>query len=451
MWGRSGFYQSGGAYGFRDQLQDAMALVHAAQRCCASRCCAAAGRQFRRATCSTGGIRRSGRGVRTHCSDDYCGCPTRPAATSPRPRRHRRARRADAPSSRAARSSPRRTAYYDLPQCDPPRTRHLYEHCVRAIEHGLRFGEHGLPLMGSGDWNDGMNLVGARGGARASGWRSSSTMCSAVSPRWPARNDADFAPQCLRRRAQLRATSRRTAGTAQWYRRAYFDDGTPLGSAANDECRIDSICPELVGALGRGDPGGRAGHGVGGPAPGRRDAGLIQLFDPPFDNSTSTPATSRATCPACARTAGSTPTPPSGQPWPLPPHGRYAERAWELFGLINPVHHGDTTGSIAIPTRSSPMWSPPTSTRSAPHTGRGGWTWYTGSAGWMYRLILESLWPAAPRRSRGRGLKRFVVSRKVGVYGGRGELLAYRCDCATNGLALGGSISLARSQYAGRP
>jgi cellobiose phosphorylase len=160
VWARSGYYQSGGAFGFRDQLQDVMALDHAGPAWSASTCCCAPAASSRRAMSSTGGIRPSGRGVRTHCSDDYLWLPLAVCRYVTEQRRPRRARRAGA-FLEGRPVNPDDDSYYDLPACRP--TASLYQHCVRAIQHGLRFGERGLPLMGSGDWNDGMNLVGMQG------------------------------------------------------------------------------------------------------------------------------------------------------------------------------------------------------------------------------------------------------------------------------------------------
>ena len=259
IWARSGFYQSGGAYGFRDQLQDVMALVARAAEPRA-RAPPARGRagSSTRATCSTGGIRPTGRGVRTRFSDDLLWLPfapchyvARPATTAvldehvPFLERPPLARRTSRTHLRARRVADERGT--------------LYEHCVRAARARPDVGPHGLPLMGCGDWNDGMNRVGRGARARACGSAGSCSCACATSRRSPSARRRRRAPARWRTRGRRsRHASRSTAWDGEWYRRAYFDDGTPLGSAQNDECRIDSIAQSLGGDLRRRRPRARA-------------------------------------------------------------------------------------------------------------------------------------------------------------------------------------------------
>jgi cyclic beta-1,2-glucan synthetase len=205
-----------------------------------------------KATCSIGGIRRPGRGVRTHFSDDYLWLPYATCRYV--------ACVADTgvldekiPFLEGRPVKPEEEAYYDLPNRSEESAT-LYQHCVRAIERGLKFGEHGLPLMGCGDWNDGMNLVGKEGAAKASGWLSSSTTCSPSLPNWRARNDLAFADRCLAQARQLQQNIEQHAWDGQWYRRAYFDNGEPLGSQTNPECQIDSLPQSWSVISGAGDP-----------------------------------------------------------------------------------------------------------------------------------------------------------------------------------------------------
>ena len=389
MFARSGFYQSGGAFGFRDQLQDVLALLHTQPAMARDQILLSASRQFTEGDVQHWWHPPEGRGVRTRCSDDMLWLPF---AVS----RYITVTGDTNILQVPAGFLESRTLYegedslYDLPVSLNVRGT-LYEHCVRAIKYSLRFGEHGLPLIGAGDWNDGMDQVGNKGRGE-SVWLAFFLYDILIKFSAIATYNGDmlFADTCKTEAETLKSNIEASAWDGEWYRRAYFDDGSPLGSKENEECRIDAIAQSWSVLSGAGSDERKKiamasldKHLV------RRDLKLIQLLDPPFDKKGPNPGYIRGYVPGVRENGGQY---SHAAIWTLMAFAASGDRekVWELFSMIQPLNHAKNEEETKV-YKVEPYVMAADVYANESHKGRGGWTWYTGSAGWMYQFIIGSL------------------------------------------------------------
>lgn len=407
-WSRSAFYQSGGAYGYRDQLQDSLAIGMLEPSLTREQIVRSASRQYLEGDVQHWWHPKVESGIRTRFSDDRLWLP------------YVTARYIERTGDETILDE---TAHYlqDEPLQDGEDERYkivehsevsgsIYEHCIKAIEISLQFGEHNIPLIGSGDWNDGYSTIGNQGKGESvwMGWFLFNIldMFKKLSSK---RGDRDKYLHFEKMQSFIRENIEAQAWDGNWYKRAFFDDGTPLGSIENDECQIDSLAQSWAVISGGSDTNRRktAMQSVGKYLV-KEDKGMILLLSPAFDNSTLEPGYIKGYVPGVRENGAQY---SHAGIWVILAEAmqKNGDKAWHYFNMINPVNHSETTLE-AERYKVEPYVMSADVYMKEPHTGRGGWSWYTGASGWMYQVGIESMLGLQLKENKG-----FVIKPSVPV------------------------------------
>ncbi|MGI6685622.1 MAG: GH36-type glycosyl hydrolase domain-containing protein [Bacillota bacterium] len=390
VWGRSAFYQSGGAFGFRDQLQDVLSLIYAEPKLVRNQILLHAAHQFVEGDVQHWWHPVAGdKGVRTRFSDDLLWLPFVLGEYIEKTGDYE-ILKVEVPFLEDELLKEGEQERYGIPQVSENKAS-IYEHCLRAIDRSLKFGEHGLPLMGTGDWNDGMSSVGSEGKGESVwlGWFIYRTLMKFI-PLCPMMNDAERGEEYRKVCEKIVQNIEDEAWDGSWYRRAYFDDGRPLGSSENSECKIDSLAQTwaVITGAGRKDRIHEAMSSLENYLI-KEEEGLILLLTPAFDEGDLNPGYIKGYVPGVRENGGQY---THAAIWVISAYAKLGmgDKAWALYHMINPINHSRTSIEAAT-YKVEPYVMAADVYAVSPHVGRGGWTWYTGAASWMYKVGLEEI------------------------------------------------------------